>query len=240
MIRALGLIVLLLAGCERAADVVESVAPWKGQPGSTSPNAAGLVTLPCDGSGHMAAMTERYCRARRNYMTPTARDALLAAGEALAARYPGEVLRYMDGSGEDGIKPFPPHFSHGDGRQVDLALYFETLDGKPMGRLPDTRSWGGWWPSEPPRPGAVNLCPDGPNGRQGRAWKPDPPADRNWRLDEARTKALVQILIADPRVKRILIEPHLERRFGLEGHPKLRFAGCKAARHDDHLHVDFH
>jgi len=37
---------------------------------------------------------------------------------------------------------------------------------------------------------------------------------------------------------RILIEPHLERRWNMEGDDKLRFAGCQAARHDDHLHVD--
>ncbi|HWW11730.1 MAG TPA: hypothetical protein VN018_04370, partial [Brevundimonas sp.] len=72
------------------------------------------------------------------------------------------------------------------------------------------------------------------------AEKPDPPADRPWRLDEARTKALLETLIADHRVRRVLIEPHLERRMGLWGHPKLRFAGCQAARHDDHIHVDFY
>jgi len=41
-------------------------------------------------------------------------------------------------------------------------------------------------------------------------------------------------------LRRILIEPHPERRPGLWGHPELRFAGRQAAGHDDHLHVDFY
>jgi hypothetical protein len=143
----------------------------------------------------------------------------------------------MDASGPDGIKPFKPHLSHGDGRQIDLGLYYTDRDGALMEDFPDTSRHGRLWPAEPPRPGEQVACPE---GRTGRAHKPDPPANRPWRLDEVRTKALVEILIADSRVRRILIDPHLERRFGLWGHPKLRFAGCQAARHDDHIHVDFY
>jgi hypothetical protein len=51
---------------------------------------------------------------------------------------------------------------------------------------------------------------------------------------------IVVLPAAAPVLRHILIEPHLERRPGLWGHPKLRFAGCQAARHDDHLHVDFY
>lgn len=165
------------------------------------------------------------------------RDALVEAARAMADRYPGEKLRFMDASGASGVTPFPPHRSHGDGPQIDLALYYTDVAGKPLHHFPDTSRYGGFWPAEPPRPGEEIACPD---GRKGSAEKPDPPSDRPWRLDEARTAALIRLLAADPRVKRILIEPHLERRLGFWGHPKLRFAGCQSARHDDHLHVDFY
>ncbi len=69
---------------------------------------------------------------------------------------------------------------------------------------------------------------------------PDPPRDRAWRLDEVRTAALVRLLAADPRVRRIFIEPHLKARLGLTHLAKVRFAGCQAARHDDHIHIDFY
>lgn len=224
---------ILLAGCREAAQAVA----WRGGPGSTEPNAAGLVSLPCDGSTPLEPTRSYYCRRDRHYVTPAARAALIAAANAMRQRWPGEVVRFMDASAPDGVKPFPPHLSHGDGRQIDLGLYYTDVEGRPLDAFPATDRYGGYWPAEPPRPGEQIACPD---GRSGRAEKPDPPADRPWRLDEARTKDLVEILAADPRVRRILIEPHLERRFGMWGHPKLRFAGCQAARHDDHIHVDFH
>lgn len=200
-----------------------------------TPNPAGLVTLPCDQSEPLAPLRTRYCQGR-NFVTPQARDVMVSAARDLAASHPGAVIHYMDGSGADGVTPFPPHRSHGDGRQLDVALFFETLDGDPLSSPPDTSSHGGWWPAEPPRPGERIACPQ---GRTGAADKPDPPPDRPWRMDENRTRALIQALIDDARVRRILIEPHLEERLGFWGHPKLRFAGCRSARHDDHLHVDF-
>lgn len=226
-------VLLMLAGCDRASDGI----PWRGKPGSVEPNAAGLVSLPCDASTPLEPTRPYYCRRDRHFVTPSARDALVAVARTMRERYSGEVLRFMDASGPDGRKPFPPHRSHGDGRQIDLGLYYTDVEGRPLDRFPATDRYGGYWPAEPPPPGEEIACPD---GRPGRAEKPDPPADRPWRLDEARTKALVETLIADRRVRRVLIEPHLERRFGLWGHPKLRFAGCQAARHDDHLHVDFY
>ncbi|MGO1080022.1 hypothetical protein [Inquilinus sp. CA228] len=58
-------------------------------------------------------------------------------------------------------------------------------------------------------------------------------------LEPERTRAAVAWLLADgPRfgLERILLEPHLVRRLGLSS-PLLRFQGCRAARHDDHLHL---
>ncbi|MFN4295858.1 MAG: hypothetical protein ACK4FB_03385 [Brevundimonas sp.] len=162
---------------------------------------------------------------------------MIDTARALSEQHSGAVIHFMDASGPDGVKPFQPHLSHGDGRQLDIALFFETLEGEQLVTPPDTSGYGGWWPSEPPRPGERLACP---HGRSGPADKPDPPVDRDWRLDEVRTRDLIQLLVDDPRVRRILIEPHLEERLGFWGHPKMRFAGCQAARHDDHLHIDFY
>ena len=230
--RAIALTLLVaLAACSQPP------VSWKGQPGSRKPNAAGLVTLPCDGSTPLEPLKSYHCREGRHFVTPSARGALIAAAQVMRDRYPGEVLRFMDASGPTGRKPLEPHLSHGDGRQIDLALYYTDSNGLPLGRFPDTRRYGGYYPAEPPRPGEEDACPQ---GRKGRAEKPDPPTDRPWRLDEARTRLLIETLIADGRVRRVLLEPHLERRLGLWGQPKVRFAGCQAARHDDHIHVDFY
>jgi hypothetical protein len=38
-------------------------------------------------------------------------------------------------------------------------------------------------------------------------------------------------------VERVFIEPYLAKRLGVSS-PRLRFQGCGAARHDDHVHVE--
>lgn len=224
----------MIAACLAACGPNEADREVPIAPAMQSP--VGLTALPCDRSEPLAPLRARYCRGR-NFLTPEAQGTIISLARGLAEQHPGAVIHFMDASGPNGEKPFPPHLSHGDGRQLDVALFFETLEGAPLVAPPDTSGYGGWWPSEPPRPGERIACPQ---GRSGSAEKPDPPTDRGWRLDEVRTRALIQLLIDEPRVHRILIEPHLEERLGFWGHPKLRFAGCQAARHDDHLHIDFH
>ncbi len=137
----------------------------------------------------------------------------------------------MDASWDKGTKPFPPHLSHGDGREVDMAVFYRTTEGRPLNKPPSLNGYGA---HEPARPGDPLPC-------KGitRPGDDGTPADRAWRLDEGRTRDLLGLLIQSPQVKRIFLEPHLKRRFGLETEAKVRFAGCWAAPHDDHLHVDF-
>jgi hypothetical protein len=55
-------------------------------------------------------------------------------------------------------------------------------------------------------------------------------------FDPGRTAALTEALLDDPRVAKVFLEPPLATRLGLDS-DKLRFQGCRAARHDDHIHV---
>ncbi|MEL6998345.1 MAG: hypothetical protein AAFP68_08785, partial [Pseudomonadota bacterium] len=54
--------------------------------------------------------------------------------------------------------------------------------------------------------------------------------------DVERMRTAMALLSGDRRVGKIFIEPHLVRSWGV-GHPKVRFQGCRAARHDDHIHI---
>jgi hypothetical protein len=47
---------------------------------------------------------------------------------------------------------------------------------------------------------------------------------------------MVNFFAADPSIEKVFIEPHLKNRLQLTS-PKVRFQGCHAARHDDHVHV---
>ena len=217
-------VLLILAGCSAPA----SISPAK-QP-VVSP--VGLVTLPCDGKGPLRPHIGAYCWLGRAWVTPQARAALVAIADRFVRRHPDSVVLFMDASGASGKKPFAPHLSHGDGREVDLAVFYRTPAGLALTRPPTLNGYSAY---EPPRPGDPVACKAG----QRPGDRGDPPASRGWRLDDGRTRDLVALLSADARVRRVLIEPHLKHRFGMDRDIRLRFAGCWAARHDDHIHVDF-
>jgi hypothetical protein len=193
----------------------------------------GLVPLPCDARGALRPARPIFCLLRRNFVTREARAGLERAAAAVSRRYPGSVVLYMDASWERGVRPMPPHLSHGDGREVDLAIFYADREGAPLSGPPDTLN--GYGRYEPPRQGEPLPC----KGVRRAGDQGDPPPSRRWRLDEGRTRLLLTSLAGDRAVKRVLIEEHLEKRLGLWGHPKVRFQGCHAGRHDDHLHVDF-
>ena len=220
------MLALTLAACQAPTPVKPLPSPPE------PPNAAGLVPLPCGGDAPVRPVSHGYCLTRHNYVTPAARAALLAAAAGVAEAYPGAVVRYMDASWPQGTRPMPPHLSHGDGREIDLAVFFVSADSRPLSGPPTLSGYNAF---EPPRRKAERVCVR----VKGPHQQPDPPASRAWRLDTARTADLVRRLTADRRVRRVFIEPHLKARLGFAHDPKVRFAGCQAARHDDHMHVDF-
>jgi hypothetical protein len=55
-------------------------------------------------------------------------------------------------------------------------------------------------------------------------------------FDAVRTKTLVNLFAEQLSIGKIFIEPHLKTRLGLVS-AKIRFHGCQAVRHDDHIHV---
>jgi hypothetical protein len=61
------------------------------------------------------------------------------------------------------------------------------------------------------------------------------PLWRNYRIEEARTRAAVSWLANDGRVEKVFLEPHLQQSLRVN-YAKVRFQGCRAARHDDHIH----
>lgn len=203
------------------------------KPERTARPANGLVALPCNAGDALAPANAGYCLLKRNYVKPGVFAVLEDAAKAMQGQFPGAPVLYLEASWPLGKRPMPPHLSHGDGKEVDLAFFYTDLAGKPLAKPP--KPWG-YEAFEPPRREAERSCR---GGQRGKNDAPDPPKDRQWRLDEQRTAALVRILAADPRVRRIFIEPHLKTRLGLTAYGKVRFAGCQAARHDDHIHVDF-
>jgi len=189
----------------------------------------GREPLPCFGDT-LRLQSPMYCVMMRNFVTPELADVAQDAAEQVAAEYPGTVTLALDASFPF-ITGFPmlPHLSHDDGEKLDFAFYYEDDEGYVVGR---TRSPIGFFAFETLD---VETCP--PAGLTLR-WdmRPLQPYMQDWTLEDDRNTALMQALLADPRVGSMLLEPPLADRWGLD-HPNLRFQGCRAARHDDHVHV---
>ena len=141
--------------------------------------------------------------------------------------YPGRRVRVLDAGFPFGEGfPLLPHLSHDDGRKADLAFWYEGGS---------TRSPIGYWAFEEPEPdAAVCAITPGWSMRWNMAWL------QPWMgaaaLDEEVTReAIVWLKAALPR-GRIFLEPHLAHRLRVTGDP-VGFQGCRAARHDDHIHI---
>ncbi|RUS58712.1 hypothetical protein EGN72_17420 [Pseudorhodobacter sp. E13] len=188
----------------------------------------GRVALPCTGAD-LRSQSLLYCALNRHYVTPALRDLATDLARATAQAYPGTLTITLDAGFPFGPLPLLPHLSHDDGEKLDLALYWAKDGSYLPGR---SKSALGYWgyaagPTQCPRRW-TDLRWD-MNGLN--AALPD------WHLDPPRLAFALQWLANDPRTGKILIEPHILQSLGLS-HPKIRFQGCRAARHDDHIHLE--
>jgi hypothetical protein len=200
----------------------------------------GRQRLPCVlGAGSLyGAVNPLLCLLNRNYVRPETDAVVSALATHMAERYPGTVTRYLDAGFPffDGF-PLMPHLSHRDGLKVDLAYYYREADGRPV--ADGAASPIGYWAYEAPRAGEVRPCENlrGPtlrwdfSGLQSHATR---------QADPERMHAMLAWLSTEGRahgLRKILIEPHLKQRWA-PGVDMVRFQGCRAARHDDHLHLE--
>ncbi|MCV6594646.1 MAG: hypothetical protein OIF48_16975 [Silicimonas sp.] len=185
---------------------------------------AGRTALPCTGDSAVRAPLF-YCALNRTYVTPELATLLGQLAAHMEREHPGIPVTVLDG-GFPFLTGFPllPHLSHDDGEKVDLAFWYEG------GGL---RSPIGYWafedgPAACPDPADLTL-------RWDMHWFQ--PFTRDLPLDKARmTTALRWLNTNLPASGKILVEPHLASALGVSG-DKIRFQGCRAARHDDHIHI---
>ena len=152
-------------------------------------------------------------------------------------RYPGTRTLLLDANFPfwNGF-PLLPHLSHNDGRKIDLAFYYQTREGDyAPGK---TKSPIGYFAFEEPGKGE-DACPnqDRFTMRWDMAWFRPLLNDLTINMD--RTAAALKWLTVEGKqagVTKIFLEPHLKRKLGVKSRD-IRFQGCFAARHDDHIHL---
>jgi hypothetical protein len=229
--RRAGTVALLFLGLYAAATV------WLVPPLAAL---GGRVALPCgaqDGRP-FAAAHPIYCVLNRNYVEPRLVVLLTELSRAIDRDFPGTTTLYLDANFPF-MRGFPllPHLSHHDGRKLDLAYYYAASNGS---YLPsELRSPIGYWAFEQPGPGDSSPCSRSSwltlrwDMAALQALYPSRP------MEAERTRAALAWLVSEgPRlgVERVFIEPYLAARLGVTS-PLLGFQGCRAARHDDHIHL---
>lgn len=175
----------------------------------------------------------------RNYVSPPLRDAVFTVAEKMSKDFPGTVVNYLDANFPFMDKfPLLPHLSHHDGKKLDLSFaYTNKESGKITNELP---SFIGYGICEEPNGNEVNtasICDEKGYWQYSFLKRIIPQGNRDeFLFDEGRTKRLVNLFASEKAIGKIFIEPHLKTRLGLTS-KKIRFHGCQAVRHDDHIHV---
>lgn len=200
----------------------------------------GRVPLPVWSNNNLRPLNILTCALNRHYVTLEMKKAAEKIAAKLEQRHEGTVVCYLDAN-------FPflngfsllPHLSHDDGEKLDLAfLYVDAATGLQIhGRAPSPVGYGVY---EEPRKGEQDM----PQICQSKGfWQysilqyfTTDHNKRNMNLDEVRTRSLIKLCAENKHIGKIFLEPHLKKRMKLRSQ-KIRFHGCNAVRHDDHIHI---
>jgi hypothetical protein len=190
----------------------------------------GREPVPCLSEDTLRMKSKLYCVLNRQYVTPELMEVLHDLSTDMDANFPQTRTLVLDANFPF-LSGFPmlPHLSHDDGRKVDLAFFYKDENGFLPGV---TRSPIGYFAFEP---GPTECTKQILTLRWDLAWLQNLWPD--YHLEPRRMATALQLLSDDDRVKKVFIEPHLKSRFQAQS-SKIRFQGCRAARHDDHIHLE--
>ena len=178
-----------------------------------------------------------YKIANRNYVRPELNTVISKIGKSIDQKHPKLKLTILDANFPF-INKFPllPHLSHNDGRKLDISLMYKDSKGELTNQKPSTSGYGVF---EFPKPNEINQ-PE--KCKSNGSWQYDYPkyltlgTNSNLEFSEIATKDLVRSILDNNEIKKVFIEPHLKQRLKLDN-DKIRFHGCRAVRHDDHIHL---
>lgn len=174
----------------------------------------------------------------RNYVNLKLNSILKEVSINLNTNFPGIKLIYLDANFPffDGF-PLLPHLSHNDGKKIDLSFIYEDENNRIVNLKPSNSGYGIFVKPIKKEINQTNICIK--NGY----WQYDftkhltfGSCKLNLKISEKATQKLIQILLEKPSTSKIFIEPHLKTRLKLTN-SKIRFHGCQAVRHDDHIHL---
>ncbi len=178
-----------------------------------------------------------YRLANRNYVRPELNKAIGKIASEFENQNSGIKMIYLDANFPF-IDKFPllPHLSHNDGKKVDISLIYENTNGQLTNMKPSISGYGVF---EGPQKGEydqISICKNKGN------WLYDFPKyltlgkiNKDIKFSNNGTRNLANLIVKQNEIGKMFIEPHLKNRLNLTS-GKVRFHGCGAVRHDDHIH----
>lgn len=172
----------------------------------------------------------------RNYVVPELNKVLAKVSGQVQSK--GIQLNYLDANFPffNGF-PLLPHLSHNDGKKIDVSLVYQDVEGKISNQQKSFLGYGVFVEPLAIEYDQTEVC------KNLGYFQYDYPkylsfgeVNQDLQFSEKGSKWLIQAFLNQNQVDKLFIEPHLKTRLNLRN-PKVRFHGCRAVRHDDHIHV---
>ncbi|WP_438963097.1 hypothetical protein [Nonlabens sp.] len=183
----------------------------------------------------------------RNYVSVELHETLESIAINLSQPVNGEIsITYLD-AGFPFINGFPllPHLSHNDGRKIDIAFIYNNEDQQLDNSNPSLTGYGVYVEPENGINPMLSQCEDAGYWQYGYSKYFGLVTNSSITINPEFTKYLIKEILTEQRTQKLFIEPHLIPRFELDQlqqyqRSKIRFHGCHAVRHDDHIHFQIH
>lgn len=173
----------------------------------------------------------------RNYVRPKLNQVLLQTEKKLNGT--GIQIKYLDANFPF-INGFPllPHLSHSDGKKLDVSLVYETSTGALTNQKKSVSGYGVFVVPKKSEGDQTARC------KERGYWQYDctkyvtlGKINRELKYSNEHTRTLIKAILENNAVRKIFIEPHLKKRLNISDR-RIRFHGCQAVRHDDHIHIE--
>ena len=172
----------------------------------------------------------------RNYVKPKLNELLSKTEKKLNGT--NIEIHYLDANFPF-INKFPllPHLSHNDGKKIDLSLVYETENGIITNKQKSISGYGLFESPKITEHNQIEKC------LKNGYFQYDFPKyltlgkiNRQLVFSEKGTKKLIENILKSKDLGKLFIEPHLKSRMNLKNN-RIRYHGCRAVRHDDHIHI---
>ena len=179
-----------------------------------------------------------YVLLNRNYVKPALNQLLQNTANYLLEEQSTIEIRYLDANFPF-INKFPllPHLSHNDGKKIDISFVYQNKDGQLTNKQKSISGYGVFVAPTANEYNQIEKCINAGHTQYdftkhthlGRI-------NKELHFSKTDTKLLIKALLTNKSLGKIFIEPHLKTRMGLNN-DRIRYQGCHAVRHDDHIHV---